>query len=135
MNYQFRAYDTKDKQMVYGDEYSYKGTLFNLSGYISEDNPIDRYKLMLNSTLSDKNNNSIYAGDIVRYPELYETPEYTSTQYSHSVVVFAEGSFYLEEKDGKYLGENTLAYEMFCYDGDLEVIGNIYETPELFPES
>jgi uncharacterized phage protein (TIGR01671 family) len=82
--------------------------------------------------LPDKNGKEIYEGDIVRVPELYETPEMTATTYVNWEVVFLFGSWHLKKPDyTPELGSTTLYDEYHSYDEDFEVIGNIYENPEL----
>lgn len=62
--------------------------------------------------LRDKNNKEIYEGDIVKY--FYDTP---------SVVEFVQGAFKLKR---------DCCFDTFSYlEGEVEVIGNIYENPEL----
>ncbi len=89
--------------------------------------------IMQYTGIKDKNGKEIYEGDIVTFPEYYETPEMTNTNYVTAKVVFEYGCFHIKQKNQEKLtpDTNSLAYEMQCYDGDFEVIGNIYENPEL----
>ena len=82
--------------------------------------------------LNDKNDKDIYEGDIVAVREFYETPEMTNTTYINWEVVFKHGCFYLENNTNKSeTDSSTLHHEYFANDGDFEVVGNIYENPEL----
>ncbi len=74
------------------------------------------YELMQYTGLKDKNGKEIYEGDIVR-----EDIEERTYQ-----VVFSNGGFMGESKDNKIL---------FFGDGHVEVIGNIYENPELLKKN
>jgi len=85
--------------------------------------------------LKDKNDKEIYEGDIVK------TPSYPGEQTSN--VIFKNGSFgiYL---DGTKLygsedpqGRGWIEISQYSYDteDDFEIIGNIYENPELIKET
>lgn len=80
-------------------------------------------KIMQYTGLTDKNGKEIYEGDIVK--DLAVLPEDEERDYI-SVVEFKWGSFLIYDKEKeKY---NTVAHST------LEVIGNIYENPELLKE-
>jgi len=73
--------------------------------------------------LQDRNGVQIYEGDILRIPDLYETPENTATTYHNDEVTFEDAAF--------CLGGEPL-YEDHEYISDsCEVIGNIHEHPHL----
>ena len=87
------------------------------------------YPLMQYTGLKGKNGVEIYEGDIVKspsYPEPYQTSE----------VFFQDGSFatYL---DGTRLGAGLGWIELSqnSFNDSFEVIGNIYENPELLKEN
>jgi len=76
--------------------------------------------------LSDKNGIEIYEGDIVKITTtgISWGKEYTWT----GDVIFSRGAFVVKSKDGK-----KDKFTMFAPDRPIEVIGNIYENPELKP--
>lgn len=71
------------------------------------------FEVMQYTGLKDKNGKEIYEGDILQFPSKFTPPE---------VVTFEHGMFYLKN--------DTL----FHYADGEEVIGNIYENPELLKE-
>jgi len=103
----------KSKPLEFGERNSFKNE------------ETDRHILMQYTGLKDKNGKEIYEGDIIQCPKYYETPEYGYNPIELAGhVVFEEGAWRLSE--GSYLHN-----EHESYGGDLEVIGNIYENPEL----
>jgi len=84
--------------------------------------------LMQFTGLTDKNGVEIYEGDVMRIPELYETPENTTATYYNEQIIYGYGAF--------LLGEDSPIYEDAEYiSAECEVIGNIYENPELIEEA
>ncbi len=72
--------------------------------------------------LKDKNNKDIYEGDIVKFR--YETDE-CSYEWDEGEVFFEDGIFYFGKK--MYFATNDGNFD----EKSLEVIGSIFETPEL----
>jgi uncharacterized phage protein (TIGR01671 family) len=77
-------------------------------------------KLMQFTGLQDKNGIDIYEGDIIKYKYFFQDKEATLK------VVWHEGrnGFYVEDEEGTFCLEEELKNQF-------EVIGNIYENPEL----
>ena len=81
--------------------------------------------------LKDKNGKEIYEGDIVAFEDSDGGYEYPDVVVNTGIVEYGELRFYFT---------NRVAAEMddfYIKDGrcdDVEVIGNIYENPELITE-
>lgn len=128
----FRAYSKEENEMYYphndknvdwtiDDETGFIAPLVNLGGGMW--GMIDKYELMQSTTLKDKNGVEIFEGDLVEHDDNlngdWETFEACEVVY---------------DKD----------YAQFCFKWDagnfltdyrnLNVIGNIYENPELLKE-
>lgn len=75
--------------------------------------------------LKDRNCKEIFEGDILKIPDLYETPENTTTKYHYEAVVFDEGCF----RSGN--SRIPLTDEWDYLRDESEVIGNVWDNPEL----
>ncbi len=78
--------------------------------------------LMQFTGLLDKNGTEIYEGDIVEWEEHKDAPHIME-------VVAVMGGWDLSKADGKYIAHLGCNGKFFA--GQLKVIGNIYENPEL----
>lgn len=112
----FRAWNYNKKKMVidgltmdYSNEYGFD----NL--YDKEGNQIEEYRIMQYTGLKDKNGKEIYEGDIV----LWTNKNHDRTLKTE--VEFRGGTFFIGPL------ETT-------EDDEPEVIGNIYENPELLKQ-
>ena len=123
----FRAWDKKDKIMYKENALSlvihFNGELNSFDGETGEIVGTEytrKMELMQYTGLKDKNGIKIYEGDIVNCIE-YECCGYIGWNDS-------EAGFYLNVlmEDGRYEEE-----QLYDYVDELEVIGNIYENPEL----
>lgn len=156
----FRAWDKENQDMTYGIDLQYRnGKLCMLrhdnwmgdgepEANINWDGiaPIEEFELMQYTGLKDKNGKEIYEGDIVSYPDTES--DYVDVGigvglkcaemscYGLAPVIFARGTFGLDCCGGESLGKGFHSFEWitdtygFTFN-DLEVIGNIYENPEL----
>lgn len=85
---------------------------------------LDYSRLMQSTGLKDKNGKLIYEGDIIKY--MYYNPK----RYTEWVVVFNQKTLEFALKDYRYDGYLRITnYSIF--NNKVEVIGNIYENPEL----
>ncbi|WP_297456036.1 YopX family protein [Persephonella sp.] len=85
--------------------------------------------LMQYTGLKDKNGKEIYEGDIVRV-NIDELPPYTTV----GQIVYSAPAFALKNKSGA-LESLELLIMNYAPEKVLEVIGNIYENPELLEEN
>ena len=81
------------------------------------------YELMQYTGLKDKNGKEIYEGDIIDILLRFSDCE----SYEIALVEFIDGAFWFDAKIFGYEDCNWHHYN----DSDREVIGNIYENPEL----
>lgn len=113
----FRAW-AKNKEMWLWDEIDHKLFIVknghivkcSIEDFISED-----YILMQFTGLKDKNEKEIYEGDVVRFN--FEGEEKQSQVYVDEDAWSFKGKY--------YYGDIMVSWE------DVEVVGNIYENPEL----
>lgn len=106
----FRAWDNSTKKMYYNS-----GLTVHNNNVIHMDGEIMQFTGLL-----DKNGKEIYEGDIIK---LHDHP--TSIEDCTTSVVFNHGSF-VAKYNGILLSDYGTAWT--------EVIGNIYETPELLSQ-
>ena len=128
MKPKFRAWTEEGKVMYYG-VYPFKdGTLLlSYDGIAFDEVPASDFILMQSTGLLDKNGNEIFEGDVVKY----EVGRNTYTEEVAYDKNFA--GFGVKDADANIIftfGE--LAEEISL--SSLEVVGNIYENPELLGE-
>lgn len=126
-NFKFRAWDKDHKYMEYTNKnliltFGEKGNVnaTDLSDIYSACEYMQNYELMQSTGLKDKNGTEIYEGDIVsaNHPRLGEFIGFVDN---------AIGNF-------KVRGVGQYEYLSDDLDGTYEVIGNIYENPELLED-
>lgn len=80
--------------------------------------------------LTDKNGKKIFEGDIVNYEDCPASDYYRETIIvNRGVIEFSDGAFYVTERE-------TVEMDDLIYNGTMncEVVGNIYDNPELLGE-
>ena len=122
----FRAWDKRNKQMLTVAQFVFdtRGEAYlEKSPIIARDKDYNHYsgdfesmEIMQFTGLKDKNGKEIYEGDIVKF----RNPVYAE-------IIYLKGCFFA---GNEFLGDRPLYNIKIPY----EVIGNIYENPELFKE-
>ena len=108
----FRAW-SKTKQCII----NWENIKDNLSNFINNDD----YILMQYTGLKDENVKEIYEGDIISFSDL-------SISFTVAHIYFEKGCFYADDKCP--IGNVSLGY-LVNNNRNVEVIGNIFENPEL----
>ena len=123
----FRIWDTENNEMLKVQELDFEPTFYGGRIAIRPDQYNDYFDtedmiLMQYTGLKDKNGKEIYEGDIVRVEKIdFAYIYYDEDRMAWGIKPINE--FYF---DSPLLSENA--------DLELEVIGNIYENPELLKE-
>lgn len=116
----FRAWDNINKIMAY------PRIIKQIFSSISSGDLLNRYEILMQYTgLKDKNGKEIYEGDII-----------TFGKYIKYRVIFEDSCFYLYHHEGLKDWDGTdyrwgPLYRIKELSFDVELIGNIYENPEL----
>lgn len=145
----FRGWDKYDKKMIYDlcqvdsfwHYYSYSdntGLHFGKTGPNGVGEDFENKYIMQYTGLKDKNGREIYEGDILsggnRFDECCGTPVIKIGNYDECKELFdEEGDFYELSCTGVYFefNNNTCTGIDYTCISNFEVIGNIYENPEL----
>lgn len=116
----FRIWDKKNKIFIYEWDASHKRLAISLVGLVYHGGyddvlPENDYVVQQWTGLKDKNGKEIYEGDIIS-GKFYDT-EYHHTETIKHEVVFNNGAYNIASGN--------------WHKPTLEIIGNIFETPEL----
>lgn len=141
-NYKFRAWDNHNKKWLMGYEYPNLGG-FSLTGesvlfgewgdcfdeFVFEKNGKKADDLIITqfTGLVDRNNKQLYDGDIVKF-----RANYTSKPcgYMKGILRMTEFELQIEAENGQFYSANNETDEFPYAD---ELIGNIFDNPELCP--
>ena len=126
MKPKFRAW-TEEGKVMYYDVYPFKDDTLLLSydEIAFDEVPASDFILMQSTGLKDKNYNEIFEGDIVKFPEFNGDIYITPVAWDKSCACFGV-SF-----SGKYPVSFDYLEEFYTELKEIEVVGNIYENPEL----
>lgn len=109
-----KEYKVKDRYFIFTGEFDVTGLFPDFIRY-----EVDPSTICQCAGLTDKNNKKIWENDIVK------TYEASSKEYLTNIVKYYKGSFKVFKKH--YLSMYISKYEL----KDLEVIGNVFDNPEL----
>ena len=122
----FRAWDKKLKELT---NYSISDIFIEFYNKDTDSWEIDRegerFTLCQYTGLKDKNNREIYEGDVIKaisFARWIGVVEYSDEN----------SAFIFDDLDKKYRGKSTVFMNQF--DDGFEILGNIYENPELLKE-
>ena len=120
MRYKFRAYDESNEVMEYGVSVDNGRPVKEGYQLYNTENTVYHSQLMQFTGLTDKNGREIYEGDIVKY-----------IMGMKFTITFHKNAF------GWFEGDDFIPFADMaqCQLPELEVIGNIYENPELLKEN
>lgn len=124
MNPSFRAWDKLNNEMYVVEQINFDCGEFESIGYgITFLRGADKIELMQSTGLKDKNGEEIFEGDVIRQVRTQPT---TENETITGVVTMLEGAWLIMndcEQLASYLWSET---------DENEIIGNIYENPELW---
>lgn len=140
----FRAWDKVAKVMIYHIEYTYDGLgdfqeNEDIEDYVSDISfgcfsdwlENDQFVIMQSTGLFDKNGKEIFEGDVVRYTR--DTPsDVNATEKGKKVRI--SKVFWSDWRASWAVGKRFCNTDLFRYarnGNTVEIIGNIYQNPEL----
>ncbi|EAJ5682145.1 hypothetical protein BXA13_07480 [Campylobacter lari] len=112
-DFDFRVWNHEEKQFIAG---------IVIKKYSGFDGLRQDVEIELWTGLCDKNKKKVYENDIVKVKSPYDC-------FIAKISIHKEGTFYLEGKNGDYMGSLIYLVEDEAYT--IEIIGNIHENPEL----
>lgn len=116
----YRAWDKTDKEMYLVDEINFnRGEFESIGDGITFLRGADEVELMQSTGLKDKNGQEVFVGDIIKCTrgcphEVYLEKEYGGTFVGGMPAVYLKGLL-----------------SGYAWTGDEEIIGNVFENPEL----
>ena len=131
-SFKFRAWDTHEEVMNRVDYIDFVNGVIGMSNENVRDyeQPIHRVNIMQYTGCRDKNGIEIFEGDILHWKDC--EPVDDEMVYEDIIVVYWSDEFMM----WKAKNEDTDYIDLYDYSDnrELEVLGNIYENPELLDE-
>ncbi|MGH2116646.1 YopX family protein [Aerococcus sp. L_32] len=128
----FRAWEKNLKEMISVDSINFEAGLINME---LAWRTFEEIELMQYTGLKDKKDVEIYEGDVVKfYARSHYHPEVYAWEYETKgvgIIRYEMGSYVLGGREETYILESLFGVLMNYEDVKMEVIGNIYENPEL----
>ena len=107
----FRAWNKQRKEMIIVEEIHFKyNSIVYDEGIITS--PMKNFEMMQFTGLKDKKGKEIYEGDVLENG-------------------FKDSKYKIIFEDGKFVADQLEGFGIFDIEDEWEVIGNIYENPEL----
>lgn len=130
MKPKFRAWDSVEKKFVEHFFITDNGLICNMEKPTSDFKlliPVEKSELILmqSTGLKDKNGQEIFEGDVVRQVRTQPT---TENETITGVVTMIEGAWLIMNDN------EQLASDLWSETDENEIIGNIYENPELLED-
>ncbi|WP_103598512.1 YopX family protein [Campylobacter concisus] len=118
MRPRYRVWDKEEKKMIYDAENTYDSYPVNISSFgIILDLP-NFYDVMQDTGLKDKDGKRIYAGDILTWGNNVIAEVY----WADDLAMF------------RCIVEGTEEFDLFAFNQEASIIGNIHENKELLDE-
>jgi uncharacterized phage protein (TIGR01671 family) len=135
----YRIWDKENKKMYYSggnvllsmDEgLKWRTSFYDNSMVGRTDGTLDQFETLLCANRKDKNGANLFEGDIIKWIHItreynYECDDMWDEKEVEEVceILWKDGCFYINAE---------IEYPMTCIsDGQYEIVGNIYENPEL----
>ena len=141
---EFRAWDEKRKTMfIVRTGFLPKGVTRKRDFFIGFNNTgleVSEYEgkgawrifpVMQSTGMLDRNGKEIFEGDILRYPDAYDCSSENGYDWEEALSV---GEIEWDSNQAQFTVSNRQSVDLECFFEDIsevEVIGNIYENPEL----
>ena len=114
----FRAWDTQAEEILYGVEHTYDGYKVPMPSFGALLDCPDFYIVMQYTGLKDQDGKEIYEGDILSWGNNVIAKVY----YADNLAMF------------RCSVKGTEEFDLFAFNQEASIIGNIYENKELLDE-